>query len=203
VDEIIVGITPLMDPVLLAKGEHVIVVSKDGFESEEKNLTLDRGQTLAVNFNLAKSPLPVVPIAKPIETQVSTAPQPEKKSRLTPLFWTGLAGTVVMGGVSGAMWGVAAGKANDYNSVVADMGSLTKKSDYDETQDGPEYDRLAEDANGYKNDMEKFQKIALGTSIATGVFAVLAVVGVAVDFNSKSDDRVEVSAAPGGVKVRF
>ena len=129
----------------------------------------------------------------------------EKKGRRSPLFWAGLAGTIVFGSVSGAMWGMTIAKKNDYESKVNKIIPNMDEDEWDFTnpEDDEEERKLRKDANNLIGETEKLNKIAVGMTVATGAFAVLTAVGLAVKKNGKESSPVELSALPGGLEVRF
>ena len=84
-----VGRTPLGDPLTVGKGAHMVVVSKSGFHSSEQSVELAAGEGKTVTLDLVPTS------GRQGEAGSEPVAGERKKRRLTPLFWSGLAGIEV------------------------------------------------------------------------------------------------------------
>jgi hypothetical protein len=103
-------------PLMLAVGDHQLIVSADGYLSEERTLSVTGGEDTTLPFTLL--PQPSAPIA-------ATAPTPveaEKKSSIlaSPWLWVAV-GAVVVGAAVGI--GVAASSGGGTHTADANGGS--------------------------------------------------------------------------------
>ena len=176
IDDDDVGQTPLAEPLRLPDGRHVVRISKEGYEPAEQTVVLSPGETASVSLAL-----------------VSTERVEEDEPGMHPLFWIGMSGTIAAGLTSGTFWGLTADYKNRYEDEVDAYDPLAENAQQDYTQ--------LEDR---RSKTITFNKVAVGASIATGVFAATMVLGIVLSDGDEDEEApAEVTAAPGGVQVRF
>ena len=119
-DDVVVGRTPLADPLVVGAGRHKITVSLPPFPQALRIVDVAGGDKVDVEVALAE-PVPVVVPPSAVERParppepLAPAPEPTPQPSRTP-FWIGLATTGVLGaatGVTGALALSAQGKLDD------------------------------------------------------------------------------------------
>jgi hypothetical protein len=170
-----VGQTPLVEPLELPDGRHVVRISKDGYEPAEQVLIVRPGEKSSISLALA-----------------SLHPAPEEEGKRHPLFVIGLTGTIVTGLATATFWGISVDYKNRYEDELAryDHQAETGEQDYSHLE-------------WRRSRTLLFNRIAVGTTIATGVFAATMIVGIVISKKTEREQPVEVAAAPGGLHVRF
>ena len=214
------GKSPLPRPLVLGPGEHVLEVTLDGFEAASRRIKLASADAKTEAFDLvpAKEEQPPAPaVIEKAEEPEQVAPEPapapipaaqEKssdKNRLWPVFWSGLAGTVVAGALTGVFYGLASGKSDDFDGYRNEYQDTTAALALDldnaelRAREAALWAKMAEASD----DTETYSNLGLVFCIAAGVLAAAtSVVGVVA---MRADERpsVEVSAAPGGLAVSY
>ena len=110
VDGDLVGEAPLLDPVFVDPGDHIISVSLAGYAPAEKRIHAERGETVPVTLALVRLPPPVV-----VHRVVVV-----KRRRLAPGLTLG--GVAVAGFATGALFlGLSAHKRSDATSLGASI----------------------------------------------------------------------------------
>jgi hypothetical protein len=179
-----VGTTPLA-PLSVEPGRHTVTITHSEYESvDSQHVNLASGEKGTVTFVL-------VPLAK--EPAIE-----EDKSKLSPLFWTGLALTVATGVTSGALYGAARSKYDDYDTYN------TKIDENYPTH--PDAATWYSERDKAEKDAAKYEKFSLGFLIGAGVFAAATGFVLWYDLTREEEDEqedVEVTAAPGGLVVSF
>ncbi|MDJ0761965.1 MAG: hypothetical protein QNJ97_03160 [Myxococcota bacterium] len=196
---------------ILGPGEYTVSVTLDGYEPQSRNVKMICGAKKTEVFELEKagaeaavSQTPVLPNTEqlriePLDPSGPTLPDtPRKDNRLVQrLFWGGLAGTVVVGATTGVFWGLTASKQNEYN----DLKNGFESGEIPSSDTGKK-----SNLHQLKEDTEAYNKVAVGLSIGTGAIAVATTVLFFMSRSSeapKSGSGPEISAIPGGVRVRF
>ena len=192
VDERKQGTSPLEEPLVLGAGEHVVEVSLEGYQTSRERVALSPGEKASVSVTLAVVE-PEVPPEPEEEPEVPQKPPAEADGK-HPLFWIGMSGTIAAGLTAGAFWGLTADYASRYEDQVDAYDPLAEEAQRD-------YTRLKD----RRSKTVTFNRVAIGASIATGVFAATMVLGIVLGPDDDEDEAspVEVTAAPGGVQVRF
>lgn len=186
--------TPLESPLSVEKGSYVVAVSKDGFETMVKNVELAPGEEMSMEFDLAEIPGASQPetLPAPTEQRVSVVPQEdEPKRKRSPLLGIGLAGTIIMGGVSAGMWGAAVSNKNEHD----DKNDELDPYDYN--------DQVANQRDAAGEDTKKYNRAAVATTAITGGFVVLTIIGAVLKASYKREAERAVSFSPSGLQVRF
>ncbi len=180
------GVTPL-DPVMLLEGAYSVAVRRAGFKTIEQRVELTAGRERVLRFELE----PDIPAPEPPPPSVDTAPARQEKPR-SLVFWSGLAGTVVMAGASGAMWAITAKKVSEYKGIIHRMDDEWTSVDYDL-------------ARGLSDDIPKLNKVAIGLSAGTGACVALMIGGLFIkaDDEAPGSNRVTLSPSPGGITLSF
>ncbi len=215
-----VGTSPIAAALIVGPGEHEIVVSLEGHETERRVVRLVSGESREAVFSLEEtatvSTAPPANIAESSSTQQeqhlttqpesAAEPKPSHDSEvgrggLSPWFWVGLAGTVATGATAGVFLGMAANKHDDLKGVNNDLRTLNEDpndADYD-----ADFNSLHSDGEKAADKTDLYSKLAIGFGIGAGAFAVLTIVALSVDLSGGESEKPEVSAAPGGIVVRF
>ena len=117
VDDVPVGTTPLLQPVLVSAGRRRIAISRPGFITETRMVDVAGGDHSATSFELTEAgreaaPLPATPpiasaattpgSARPVE---EPAPAPAKATHSVP--WVGWVATALLAGGAGITGGLA------------------------------------------------------------------------------------------------
>ncbi len=218
-----IGTTPLSRAVELSSGKYRVMLKKVGYISTEQRINLKPGADVSVGFSMSSESATVA--APPYEAQPASEPetQPETdfevsntkkgieeddKRGLSPLFWTGLIGTVVTGAVSGIFFGVSSSHSDDFNNAKSDFYWAS-----DEISSGDTSEEIFSFENESWNTMEDeadqvktFRALGVASAVTAGAFAVLMVVGLVVSSSGEETDSsngVAVIATPGGVSVSF
>ena len=191
------GTTPIHPGIELPAGEHIVVITKEGYEPTSRIVTLSEGGNVSVHVTLAPiaAPVsatgaPVVPPDKPPQVNDGAS---RKGSSVWP--WVSLGGTVLFGAGAIASWAVADKHAGDFETYdgwyadpsITDAGELAT---YDEQ-------RTAE-----ADDTTKFSRMAIGLGATAGVLAVTTIVLFAT---GGQDDTAVTAQGPGryNLQVRF
>lgn len=197
------GVTPSDDPIPLSQGTHEITVSKPGFGAQTKTIILSKGERRTLTLSLK----PVGEDAASHPSKGATTDSRERQRRsFSPVFWVGVAGTVAMGGVAGAMWGITLSKKLDHDDAVDEYNLKLGQWNLNLVEDQREESALDSRIDTLKKDVHKYNRIATGFSIATGAFLAVMVVGVFVgrgDGNAKSEKKVSLLPAPNGLRMTF
>jgi hypothetical protein len=185
VDGETVGHTPLAGPIELTHGEHSVVVSKQGFETAERSVVLGPGESFTLDLTMAAVP----------GTGPAPDPPPADAGEPSALFWTGLGLTAAAGVTAGVFWGLAGREHDEFSRLDEQIAS-------GEIQPG---DPEVADRDAAADDGRLYSGLALGFGIGAGVLAVATGVVLALDLKGDDEDPppVEVSAAPGGVRLTF
>lgn len=129
----------------------------------------------------------------PVPPSMGPPPQAPKKKTLSGLFWGGLAGTVVVGAVSGVFWGLSASRKSDFE---------TERDTFNDTGDQDDWQEMKWSADA----AEGFNKAAIGTAIGAGALLAATVAVLAIDLSkdeTPETEPVKASAVPGGIAVHF
>ncbi len=204
VDGILVGETPLAEPLSLEPGSHAVELTHDGYESISREIQVTGGDKRTLDFTLVEKAPEVVIVPEPVEPQPAPQPAPQpfapaeegKKSKLSPLFWVGFAGTLVVGAGAGVFFGLTSVKKSDFNNYDEKYSD----PDLEEQSTIDDYDDKRQTA---KTDAELNNKLAIGLGIGAGALAISTIIIMAVDLSSDESEGVAIAPAPGGVSVRF
>lgn len=191
VDELSVGKAPLASPVLLEKGEHVVKVIKDGFETVEQSVVIAAGGTASLDVTLLKT------ASASVMVESKPAPSKDKRKR-SPLFVVGLAGTATMGVTAGVLWGMTFQKKADYVENNNDLIEMSEQGFWDPN--------TAEQTNSDKDAVQTFNIAAISASAAAGVFAAVLAAGIGVSHHRKNKEtppKVVFGITRDGVQLRF
>jgi hypothetical protein len=195
-------------PMIVGPGDHAIRVTAEGFEPIERKVSLVSGDKRVERFVLERThgkpveppllqtaaPSPPPAPTEPLSRQPSEpAASSEEDRGLPSLFWVGLGGTIVLSGLTGyfAYEDVASVDSFEkYDQDYVEAASMTEAARYD--------DKRREAAK----DVELYDGLSIGFGVASGVFLAGTVVVLATGMGDDSS-KATVSAAPGGVMVRF
>lgn len=129
IDDRSYGVTPLREPILLAAGEHRLLVRKPGFEEASQRLTLAGAEELTLEISLVQlSPQEPIVVATPVEPQTSSAPTPPPAAPVALERRHGPSAALIGWITTGTL---AAG------AVVTGVLGLAAKADYDELDSTP------------------------------------------------------------------
>lgn len=186
-----IGTTPLEAPLEVAAGVFGVTVQKPGYHLVAQRIELRPGQVQALRFDLPPLETAPVHVVSRDDPAPVSAP-PRERHRLSPAFWTGLAGTAAFGIATGVMWGVRAKRAETYDQMAAEL-----KSDW-QAADWQTFHREADRA-------DRSNKVAVAMSAVTGAFVALTAVGVVLstDNEKPNDHAVTVTPSPDGVRMTF
>lgn len=151
----------------LEPGDHKLVVTAEGYQPKELDLTVEAGQKLEEAIELVPEPAPVAeqPAEPPPEPPPQPPPPPPEEKSMVPAYVTlGIAGA---GAVVGTIFGIMA---------------LGKKSDYD---DAPTADKA-----------DAVERNALIADMAFGVAITLGVTGVVLLTSSDAEGEAAAAARP-------
>ncbi len=187
VDSEMVGLSPLNAPLLLALGKHEVTVQLEGYKYYVQKVKLLARDEQSLSF-----------IGEPVVTEPGKA-----RGRPSALFWTGAAGTVVAGVLSGIFFGLRGNAEDDFNSAQNKWNDLSEEEQASSAGDGPWKDM--ETSGG---DYDKFNTGAIISAVAAGVFAASSVVILITDLKDGDDTeetaaRVKIHPTPGGLGVSF
>lgn len=141
VDDAIVGMLPLGEPVLVNAGKHTVVVTRSGQPPASKVVTVKGGESVGVAFELGGAPAPepvkaTPPPApmKPVEPAPvpdRKSPEPEPSARGVP--WVGWGVTAALGVGTIVTTIVAQSSVSDYEDKKNTFG--VTKQDLSDSQD--------------------------------------------------------------------
>ena len=214
VDDVLTGVCPLGEPLILAPGDHVIEARLSGYVDASRTVRIASREKLEVSFVLEEEPVapPAVDAPAPPVPADTKAPsdEPEKSNHnraARAMGGVSVVLAVLLGAGSGVFYGLAASKTekfhdhrDKYEEVVAEIENqgLTAVLVEEEQAEwaGMEWDRKK---------AAKMQKLGIGEAIGAGVFTALAVVLFIVgrDKEESDEEQAAVSAAPGGLVVEF
>jgi tetratricopeptide (TPR) repeat protein len=100
VDNVVVGKTPLSEPLLLNAGVLQVSVRKPGYAGEARRLTLAGGETQDVTFELRPEGEESAPLATTPPSSAAPPPRAEHRASSAP-FWIGLTATGVLAAGAG------------------------------------------------------------------------------------------------------
>jgi len=225
-----VGTSPLAGPLVVAPGDRVVEARLPGFRAASQTVRVAARETTEVALALEEEaapppapaiasppteapPAPVAPVPEtvpePAAPPAAPAP-PERDPRPRALragAWASFIVGVTAGLVSGALYGLAATKEDEF----AEARDLYDDAVEELESDGPSVG-VAADGQSAWSAMEssgaageKFQKAGLGFAIAAGALVAAATtLFLAGHYKAEgADEPVAVSAAPGGVTVEF
>jgi hypothetical protein len=191
VDDEPVGKTPLDSAIVLTEGSHRILVSKPGYQPAEQVVNMVPGTKTALSMSLKKIVLE------------ETVASPNKRERteqtrlvISPVTWAFVGGTMAAGVMGGIFWGLAGGKAREVQDNNVDY--VEAPTD----EDALLYDKMRREA---RDTGMRYEKVALGLTITTGLLAAGTVVFFIIDSKRRAanDDTPSVTATPSGLSVRF
>lgn len=183
VDDVVVGETPLDNPITLSTGRRRLTLRKHGHMPVTQQLDVAGGDNLELSFTLSTAATDAPAAAQqPVQPVTPDRPEPvrEETGMGTP-FWVSLAAT-----------GVFASGAGVFGYLALDA-----KADNEDQLKTPGTDKAElEDSKSATN------RYALGTDILLG--ATLVAGGLTVYFALDRDDAssTQVGVSPGGATVR-
>ena len=216
-----VGAAPLAKPLLVAPGKHLVAATAAGYATESREVMVTAQSETQVTLSLER------PAAEPPATAAAPPPRAEmqpppaappapanegapRAQRLSAWFWTGLGLTVVLGGVSGGMYGAASSQAKKYDSTMDDFDAANAAvlADPTDTNALDRRARLYSDLTDERDKVHAFADAGLGLAIGAGAAAVATIVIVSVELGKRGGEAdggaaVSVVPAPGGVAVEF
>ena len=208
-----VGTSPLAGPLVVAPGDRVVEARLPGFRAASQTVRVAARETTEVALALEEeaAPPPAPAIASPPTEAPPAAPAPPERDprprALRAGAWASFIVGVTAGLVSGALYGLAATKEDEF----AEARDLYDDAVEELESDGPSVG-VAADGQSAWSAMEssgaageKFQKAGLGFAIAAGALVAAATtLFLAGHYKAEgADEPVAVSAAPGGVTVEF
>lgn len=106
VDGVVVGVTPLKQPVWVNSGLRQVTVRKQGYRASTRSVSVPGGEPISVAIHLESDPS-----AAPVTTVVAPAPRPPEKGPNTALWLTGAISVVFTG--TAVTFGLLTLRAND------------------------------------------------------------------------------------------
>ncbi len=200
IDDKPAGTTPMDEPLYFATGDHFISVSKDGFETVRWSAAYNSGarEEKQITLKAIEAPPAPEPVVEPVspESAEETTPVSQestvkpKRKKFVPMYLAGLSGTILMAGVSTALW----------------AATFHRNAEYEEKNDrlknAEEWnDNLEKSRDDDRNASDNYNRAAVATTIITGAFAAVTV--AAVILQSRENKETRISLRPGGVEVRF
>ena len=188
IDGVVVGTTPLGQPLPIDLGEHSIRVGKPGFVDVEEPFVLSEQGAHILEISLW-------PISFD-DVVVDTATARRNRAMMI----TGVVGAGVMAALSAGFWGAAFGKRDDY---------IEKNDALDPEKGGAWNNEMADERDDAKDAAIRFNKIAVVTTAVTGAFLALTVLGWVLRMTHKEGrDEMErekevVVWSSQGVEIRF
>ncbi len=193
VDDELWGTVPLEDPIRVAAQKHTVTIKMGDQVLVERRLTVPgRGtvtillETEAVEAEPEQASTEEGSDHTKWEQEGSVSPAREPSSRSKILFWSGVGSSVVGLGLVGMGIGFNAKYASDYESY---QNATSSKKQQD-----------------YKTDiLPRDRGLAVGGYVAGGVFVVAGAALIVMGILSDDEDPGEpqVTAAPGGLRIRF
>jgi len=188
VDGAAMGETPLTEPIPLVEGEHFVRVVCEGYEDIEREISVEPGERLTLDFGL-----------RPLDAAGAGG-----GSRLSPLFWIGFSTTLATGLVGGALYIAASVEYDEFKIDRGDYNELKNPDSplYDPAEAQVEYNALSKVGDG----IEKRGRLALGFGIAAGTLAIATTVILIVDLKRsepEEPDDVAFVLGPSGLAVIF
>ena len=123
VDDVVVGTTPLAEPVLVGSGRHKIVATADGQTTPPKLVDVAGAESIDVSLSLAESG------AAPSVNPVSSLPAPAEKRGVGAAVW---APWIITGGLAAATavtGAIALSKSQELTSDLATAGITRQQID--------------------------------------------------------------------------
>ena len=208
---------PWPKPLLLPKGEHEISVSLKNHQPASQKVTLETGTPAVLSFTLkpdqtasvkpAPSPelipeQPLKPATSPKESSTEKAPPTGTRAGRSiwtnPIVIVGLAGTVVMAGISAGMWGATFKNMGDRDAHIDAINEIEVGT----TGWEAEWERRTLDAADEGDRIKGFNRAAVVTTTITVAFAALLTGGVLLNRTTK-EKPIAVTPTAHGVKVLF
>jgi len=185
VDDVPVGHTPMVDPVLVNAGRRRITATLAGFPTASRVVEVAGLEVLRLNLELSPQVAPPQPVASAVNPAPSlTAPAPKPAGKpLLWIPWTVTGGLAVAAGVTGAL------ANNASNDLKAELQKYPGS-------------RAAIDEAAART-----RSLALTTDIMGGLAVVAAGVSLAVTFSGggeppkRASRRLDVGIGPGGLAV--
>jgi len=106
VDGVVVGVTPLKQPVWVNSGLRQVTARKQGYRAATRSVSVPGGEPISVAIHLESDPS-----AAPLTTVVAPAPRPPEKGPNTALWLTGAISVVFTG--TAVTFGLLTLRAND------------------------------------------------------------------------------------------
>jgi hypothetical protein len=202
------GLSPLSTRLYLGPGEHVIKASLNGYKDAERRTRVVSGSKTTVMLvlepitaaSVVQDPATNEPESESAEaevtppaaepTAVAETNQDNEPAGLTPWIWTGVGLTVATGAVAIVTLVMAEGRYSDYEeagkeytagNILINDPSLTEP----------------------QNDTELYAGLAIGFSVAAGVFAVATAVLFVLDASQEERPDSAVALAPGAIAFRY
>ena len=196
-----IGVSPLADPLLLSPGKHEVTVRLEGYtyDVQKVKLLARDGQSLSFTGKIFVGEQdPSTEDGEPVVTESEKA-----RGRPSALFWTGAAGTVVAGVLSGVFFGLRGNAEDDFNSAQNKWTDLSEEEQASSAGDGPWKDMKTAGEN-----YDQYNTVAIVSAVAAGVFAVSSVVILVTDLKDGDDNvetaaRVRIRPTLGGLGVCF
>jgi tetratricopeptide (TPR) repeat protein len=184
------GETPLVDPIPLTEGEHFVRVSREGYEEIEREISVEPGEKLTLDFGLRR--------IGGAGGSVDGGPRP------SPLFWVGFSTTLVCGLAAGALWIAASVEYEEFKIDRADYNELKNPDSlsYDPVEADVEYRALSQVADV----IERRGRMALGFGIGAGALAVATTIILIVDLKKGDPEEpheVAFTVVPNGLVIAF
>jgi tetratricopeptide (TPR) repeat protein len=197
IDGIERGRAPLLAPVMVAAGVPcVLVVELDGKVLLEQDLRLIGGQTRSVEVEDGMAP----ESGPEAESDGRAFGKEEDVRAVSPLFWSGVGITLATGIAAGVLWGVMAGRVDDYERSKGAYDALDPSA----TGFAEREEELYLENDAALKDAETFNKAAIAISAVGGALLAGTIVVLALDLSKKEEPEPgRVALTPGGLRVSF
>lgn len=211
IDNVERGKLPIHGRVKLAVSTvHDVVVKQGGQDIFTTKIQVSRGEVIQLNAN-DEGPSASVTSDAPVSTadanlteaQSMTMLKGSGRPKLSPVFWTGLAGTVATGIASGIMWGLSIKKQQEELDAQDAYDNASQYWEPGNLDDEAEEKALRDKHDTLGDEMITRQNVAIALTATAGAFAVLTTVGLIISMKNKPYQNSGVSFGPGGLQVKF
>lgn len=211
VDDLERGTLPIHGRLKLAVSTvHDVIVKLNGESIFETKVQVSRGEVIQLDANQEGPSSESAPdnsdaTADDVSggARVTTMPEGAGRTKLSPLFWTGLAGTVATGIASGIMWGLSMKKHQEELDAGDAYNDASKDWEEGNAADIAEEKFLRDKHETLGDEMISRRNAAIVLTATTGAFAVLTTVGLILSKKKKPHQSSRVSIVPGGMTVQF
>jgi hypothetical protein len=184
VDGNTVGETPIDEPIVVQPGTHQLTVSAHGYAPLRRTVVVSSYEHRKEIVELEKRAVPAVTTTGTVRLDRN------RMMKANLLLLTGLSGTAIMAGVSIGLWTAAVARWNDYH----EKNDILETDWSDDLSAAQRTDRVL---------AEKYNIVAVITTVTTGAFLSLTVATLIRRRAGRKQGLNDIALSPGGVGVRF